>query len=373
MRSAFFLKCSVVLLLPVSLLAFWYGFSPTPDETPCERVASVARSIINDFSLEPREFHDIARSTAEFSRRDRTGYWQDAFALGARGELFPKHSLLSAIVASPFYGIFGEFGFWFFQQVVSLLLLYYSYQIITQIVGRDMALCSVLVITLGTQTVIGLHTYFFNHDLLAVALIVSGLWFLRVRPCLGGFLAGLSVFTRPAHLLLLPFVLLAWQRKNLRGHFDSLLGAALALGLYAIANYFMFGDPLTSSYQRLPNFNEHGEMVILPHPMGFDLQTLLSDWGAKLWSTKNGLLLYNPCFLALPFVLPSLLTHPQRRFLLITLIGSVVYILYIFSYPDWIHSHFGNRFLFPSIYLYLFSFMAFVATRCMPRSDSQRS
>lgn len=333
------------------------GIEVTPSDSPAGRVAEVTRSLVERGSLEPETFRAIARQAAESSRALGRPSWQDAFTLGRHGELFPKHALLSAILVVPFFAVFGEAGFWIFQQLAAMLLIFYTFRLASYICDDKVGALALVVITLGTQTVFGLYTYTFSYDLHAALLVIMGLYYLRTRPLWGGLLVGLSVFMRPSHVLLLPFLLYSWRGEGASQRRDGLLGTAAALGLYGFVNHLMYGSPWLTPYQRLPGFDAQGQMLLMPHEVGFSLQTLCHDWGDKLFSSKVGLILFNPVVILVPFCFIVIGWHKERRFLALTLSASLFYALYVFSYSAWPWSHLGNRYLMPSIYLSLLSLM----------------
>jgi len=122
-------------------------------------------------------------------------------------------------------------------------------------------------------------------------------------------------------------------------------------------NDLMWGSPFLTAYHRVVAFSARGEPFIENHPRGFSLDVLLTDWWRKLLGARVGLLIFNPALCAFPWVCASARRSDHKWFAFSTLAGSVVYGLYMFSYEQWDNSYVGNRFLLPSVHLYVLSFI----------------
>jgi len=344
-----FLLVSLAVLLLSSAYFHRLGYQVLPQEAPPARNAEVARSIWRTHSLEAPEFHVFEQELRRLSRDTQREYRQDVFSLGRHGELFPKHSPLSGVVGAPFYGLFGDSGFWILQQVVALLLFYSTFRITT--------------ITLLTQTLIGFFCYMFSYDLHGLFLLICGLHVMHSRPRWGSALAALSIFVRPSYVVLLPFLLSAWHGlpERVGRPRDLLVGTGAVLCLYFAANDLMWGSPFATAYHRMVAFSPQGEPFIEQHP-GFSLDVLVADWWRKLFGARVGLLPFNPALFAFPWVCAWASRSEHKWFAFSTLTGSVVYGLYMFSYQWWDVSFLGNRLLLPSIYLYLLNFIPWCCT-----------
>jgi hypothetical protein len=357
-QSLFFLGAVSLLLVAITLIASYRGL-PFLTEGPSRRIAEAARALWNTGSLQAPEFKKIDREAKQYSKKTASKVWQDAFALGKSGELYPKHSIISVVLTAPFYALFGDWGFLLFNNLTILLLLCFSYRINSYICKRDPAILTLIVVFIFTQLLF--YIYSFSYDVLGAAFIVIGIYYIRCHPFLGALIAGFSIFVRPSHLITYPFLLFVWSSKTTwqkRGAF-TLFGFSLALALYGLSNYLLWGDFFSTAYHRLPEYN-NGNMILNQHPVGFGVSELLQNWDDKLFSLKNGLLTYNSIFFFFPLVFASSLQHKHRHFLLLMLCLSSVYTLYIFSYEHWSCTAFGNRFLYPAIFAYLFTFIAFI-------------
>jgi hypothetical protein len=166
---------------------------------------------------------------------------------------------------------------------------------------------------------------------------------------------GLSLFVRPSNLILtIPLAIGGTRNESKREVVRSIMGLSLILVAWGAVNGILWGSPLHTSYSRLPLFIA-GSEHIQGHPLGFNVEVLLSDWRNKLFS-DHGLLPFNLSILALPWVVASMIKKFDR-FKLVCLSTALVYTGYIFSYPMWSSSINGNRFLLPAIHLYLIFFI----------------
>ena len=368
-RSVEFLGASLAVLLLSSACFHVLGFQVLPPEAPPARNAEVARSVWKTFSLQAPEFRVFKDELSRLSRDSHHGYHQDVFSLGRRGELFPKHSPLSGVVAAPFYGLFGDSGFWILQQILALLLFYSTLRIASLVGECESGLVTLTALAILSETLVGLHCYQFSYDLHGVVLVVCGLHLMYSRPLWGSALATLSVFVRPSYVLLLPFLLTAWRDlpecgARLR---TALVGAGLVLGLYCAVNDLMWGSPFATAYHRVAAFSPEGTLFIEDHPRGFNLNALLSDWPRKLFGTRVGLVTFNPALLAFPWVCAWASRSDNKWFAFSTTAGSLAYGVYMFSYRDWDISFIGNRFLLPSVYLYILNFIPWCSDRLRSR------
>ena len=346
-----FLLSVIVALLVLVRGAIWYrGMAFIPDG-PSATVAEAARSLWVSETLEAPLFSSVRQTLAQKSIEDGLTYWQDVFALGAHGELFPKHSLFSVVVGALWYGIFGEFGFWLFQAVSLAILTYALNSTAYHLSGRPNTWATLLIVSVGTPLLVS--SSFFSYDIHACMLITLGLSLARTRPGLGSFAMTLAVFVRPSSLLLSTPLLLAWENSpyDQRRITSLFLGAAIAMSAFLLSNWVLWGSPILTAYSRIPVV--HGsELLLAPHPVGFDLSVLTADWDSKLFHSSYGALAFNLSFVALPYLIYSSFQVGSIRTIRIILGVATFYILYCFSYPHWASSQNGNRLLLPAVCLY---------------------
>ncbi len=321
-------------------------------EGPERVVAEVTRSLFNSASLTPNYFYDVYEKARALSESTQSIVWQDVFAIDQYGQLRPKHSPLSALMAVPFYAVFGDLGFGIFQQLVFFVLMYSTYSLVLWTTRKPLPWSTLLSVLLLSQS--GFYVRSFSYDLHGAALLIGGLYLWSLRPCLGATVMGLSLFVRPSFaFLIFPMVLLL-SVIDLKRLASTCIGILIAILLFGSYNYYLWGSPFLTAYSRLPEF-ANGVVRLMPHPVGFDLNVLLTRWDEKLFSSR-GLLPYNLCFLALPLVVVSLIRNYDPFRLGCFLVG-VGYATYIFSYSMWDVTNSGNRFLLPVVYLYMLCFI----------------
>ena len=370
----------MVLLLSGGLFHL-LGYQVLPPDAPPARNAEVARSVWKTRSLQPPEFVVFKENLSRLSRERRVGHYQDVFSLGKGGELYPKHSVISAVIGAPWYGLFGDSGFWILQQALALLLFYSTYRITSLMAGRDTGAATLLSVCLLTETVIGFFCYVFSYDLHGVVLLICGLHLMYSRPLWGSMLATSSTFVRPSYVLILPFLLCGWSGMPGRtARFrDIVLGAGCMICLYLLVNEFMWGGPFVTAYHRIAAFGPDGDVYIEQLPKGLNMGVFLSDWCQKLFSARVGLLTFNPALIAFPWVCARVWRSEHRWFALTTLTASVLHGLYMFSYEQWHTSFIGNRLLLPSVYLYILNFIPWCSDLLgsvrgrMPRQQAGRA
>ncbi|MDZ4784906.1 MAG: hypothetical protein SGJ02_02405 [bacterium] len=348
---------SILATLTVSLCSYLKKLPILP-EGPAVQIAAVTRSLWEEGTLHPEHFSKIYVKAAELSRVNSTVVWQDVFAIDKHGELIQKHSLFSAIAAVPFYAIFGNFGFWLFQLLFTLLLLLSTYKIVEELNQSGLPWSTFVATTLLSQTLF--YSYDFSYELHGCALIMAGLWISLSHPFWGGILLGLSVFVSPANILLaLPLAFLKVKSsKSTASIILSLLGLGIISILFLITNYLLWGNPFSTAYSNLLSFH-NGEAIYSAHPIGFNLEVFKSNWPEKIFSSE-GILPYNLSFIALPFAIKASWQHVERSFLLRCFLVGLAFNLYIFSYPMWATTFYGNRYIFTGIYLYLLSLIVWL-------------
>lgn len=327
---------------------------------PSRYVALTAESIWNDGRLEQdwlyRDFNErLARSRTQSKFVD-----QDEFARGARGELLPKHCALMALLAAPFYGLFGRVGLYLFNSLLVILILGAYCKIAARFSAEARLLALPFLLT-GTQLLV--HTYGFHYDLLGTVFVVGGAALVPVHPLWAGLLWGISPLVRITNgAVAIPLgvgAFLEWSSDPVDRRArvsDLLLGGIAGLGLFGFMNTIMWGGPLTTAYHRIPVF-DRGRVIEnydwFRH--SFSVTELTRDWGEKLFGDANGILFWNPLLLVtVPMALwfcfygRRLYGHSYTR-IASALGAALVNLLLTFSYDNWRYSVLGNRFAFPAI------------------------
>ena len=351
-----FLTALLICSLTFSLTLYLRGDPITPPG-PSFAIASSTKAIWENGSLTSHHAQAVFDAAQALSKSMQSDVWQDVFAQDARGNLVPKHSVISSFIAAPFYGLFGEIGFWVCQQFFFFVLSYCFYRCVTTLSGASAPLTSLLALGLLSPAIAASYT--FVYDLHGLTFIVAGLLLSRTHPFLGGLVLGCSVFVRPSNLLVIVPLLFAWtDPKHLGGVIKGGLGVLCALGALCLYNVLLWGDPFTTAYSYLPLFSR-GDVVIQRHPLGFDHHEFTRDWQGKLFGPE-GLFSRYGTLATIPCAIWMALRSSRRIFYGSCLIAAALNTAYVFSYSMWDPGVSPHRFFLPSIVLCLIPFTVFV-------------
>lgn len=322
-------------------------------EGPYQQVTQTAKYLWENHSLNRPDFQEMyERFSAENKRQPGLIFYQDIFSLGGDGKLYPKHPIIISFLAAPFYGLFGEFGFWLFNQCSLFFLLASAFAITCRLSSRRGAVGVMILLCFGTA-LLG-HSYTFSFDLLGACFVVAGCSLMRTWPVLGGVVSALSVYIRVTNILYFPFLVFIWSDSSESVFCASMsrriVGFLLGLVGLLLLNWYLWGSPLTTPYHRMVFFRD-GEPLIGPYYHELGWTYFQSQWGKKLFDTRCGVLLFNPALLLLPLLARRIWKHPARRELSLALTAALVNSLLIFSYSNWSASTLGNRFLLPAVVL----------------------
>ena len=265
------------LLFPCILaaVALWRGLPLLP-EGPSYQIARQSISLWETGSVVPATHMEIYNHLKTLTRENHSFAWQDIFAVRPDGSLFPKHTPILSILASPFFGIFGTAGFWILNQCFLFALTFSMYRITSRLYGPVQTIPFLALLYTGTQLLF--FSYGISPDLFGVFLVICGLDLLHHRPLWGGLMLGLSLFVRPLYIVMIPFLTVAWSKDYLRSQLlDAIAGTAAAICIYMAWNWAIWGGPFTTVYDRFCSF-ENGEVVYLKGSMIFDWKILASNW-----------------------------------------------------------------------------------------------
>jgi hypothetical protein len=341
---------SLILILQLTLNLMFYsqslGFLATG---PNHEIAHGTKTIVETGKLESAEHRKSFDYLQTLSKDSGNSYWQDMFALSKDNKLIPAHSLFTSVVLIPFYFIFGNFGFWIFNQICFLSSICALFSIFKFYTNSLPSLFHVFVIFLTPLT---FHIYSLSYDLFGTALIISGIA-LGLKNChiLTGILVGLAVFIRPSNALY-AVLLLPLNKVMFKNRLQRLLAFSLILLSYFYVNYYFFGSAFISSRERMPYFDGSAITFYTPE---LKLSTFTANWQNKLFSPHAGLITYAPSLLMVPIVyLIAIFNKRKNKHLSqimfmhnLTLLTFVIQAIIIFSFHCWSCSNFGNRYLMP--------------------------
>jgi len=264
-------------------------------------------------------------------------------ARGRRGEFYPKHPILLAVVALPFYVVAGDIGLLAFNlaQLAALVLVIWIGA--RRYASNEIALAIVLWYAFGTM--LRPVAYNFAPDVLSTLLVTGAIVALLYGRSVGaGALLGLSLWAKWTNAIFVP-VVLAWLlgRRDWRSLVRLGAGAAApVLGLLAL-NWHMFGSPFVTPYDRVL-IVENRRWVLEPSHRTFFTVPFWSGLWTQLTDRRAGLL-----FAAPPVVLaaPGLVAIFRRARAEALLIGAacVAQLVMFAKYDQWNVSSYGPRFL----------------------------
>lgn len=269
----------------------------------------------------------------------------DAFSnisYGSSGEWWPKHSYLMPVTALPFYWLFGVPGTLAFNVLMMVVMLVLAYQLARRFVTPGLAAGAAFLTAVAGPFLE--YSYNFSHDGFYTALFLgSVLATLHGRPRTGGILYGLCVWAKITNLLLAPVLLAAllhdrteWRDRLAR----FAAAAAVPLACFALANWYMFGAPWLTSYQRVLVVSG-GELTTASHTSLFTV-TLGKGLKTLLFGEMGLVTRYPLSLLGLLGFVP-LLAERRDRWLGASI--AAVLVLFVLFFARF--QHYQERFLFP--------------------------
>lgn len=331
----------LVLQMVVSLVFYLKGLTSIP-EGPILRMAEASRSVWSEYSLSSPRYLELHNFLMQKSRSDCQRYWQDVYSLAVSGQFYSMHCPLLSILAAPFYGLFGDFGFWLFAQIMTALIVISLLRLARRFSGK-LLLAHVLLIGVGTPIL--LYAPYFSHDLFGTMLIICGVDLLTVWPIWGALCLGTAVFVRPSHIMFLPLLAFAYSgEKRSRVSQDIFLGAFLPVAIFFYFNHAFWGSVLTTTYARMPNYH-CGEIGYYQAIMRLDI--FLSDWWAKLFGSPYGFLTFSPGLFLVPWAFIKSWSTREFWYWIVLLATCLAQIVLTFSFDGWAVSDAGSRYLLP--------------------------
>ena len=276
----------------------------------------------------------------------------EEIALDGNGRFVPKHNIVLAILSLPLIALWGKEGAVIFNLLQLLLCLHaLNLWIAAYSSAKAAAMATFLV---GVASFAPHYVYNFSQDITASTFLLGAFILLDRRsdrasgPLLAGILFGIACVAKFPYLVVLPALLFLLPAKPSRWVYFG-AGFAGPVALLLGYNTAMFGHALITSYDRIAIFAA-GAWHVDTHRNDFSLEIFRHGLVGQLFDREHGLLWTSP------ITIPSLLGFGyllRRRWRLGMALGSTVLLLYGFfaAYRFWNTSHYGNRFLFPVIFL----------------------
>jgi hypothetical protein len=288
----------------------------------------------------------------------------DAFSnisLGRNGEWWPKHGYLMPIASLPFYWVFGVPGTLIFNVLTVTGVLVLGYALARRFAGPGVAAAAASVV--GLVGPHGEYAYNYSNDgfytLFVLGAFLSALEALspadatdadkeRRYRLLAGFLFGVAIWVKITNALFAPLLAViildgAWRepRVALRRLLETAVGGAVPLALYGAMNWYMFGSPFVTSYQRVL-IVKGGELGVASHTALFTtpLKKGLED---LLFTEGRGLLTrYAPLTVFWLGLIPMVRRRETRVFAGALVVTAVSFALFFCRFK-----YYHERFLFP--------------------------
>ena len=286
-------------------------------------------------------------------------------AVGQEG-FVPKHPILMPLVSMPLYIIGGTPGLLVFNIFDCMILIVLIFKL--NRLFHNHLVAFITTVLYATGTLLFEYVYGYSSDVFSTVLLLGSLYLvLRNRFYLGAALLGLSIFAKLPNAPLAGVILLyagfkIFRDERLEGiigenirHKLMVVTTTTAIFLFALlpfayTNYYLFGSPFVTGYQRTAEAGADGQIILVNHTDKFN-QPLFTGIYRSLFDPRNGVLPTNPVFiLALLGVFWVNKMRPRDQAYLILLICLTQFLLFA-RYDEWYMSEFSNRFLITFIAL----------------------
>ena len=260
---------------------------PEPWGADAPAYCRIARTVIEDRTLVLPAPERIDRDL----QQKLTDLWGTPYALGARGELYPKHPWAFALLLVPGTWIAGTAGAVVTAILLGAALLGFATWRAARVLGPLPAAVAGAALFLLVPAVrfvcLGI-----NVDVaIALAAFAAAAAAADGRPLLAGLVGGVSLLLRPTMpLLLAPAVLLVLRSPAPRARLRAAAGFVPGALLLLATNAYLWGSPFSTSYGRAAVVTEAG-IRVEAHSARFSgnalegLAVLLADLDAGLLFT----------------------------------------------------------------------------------------
>ncbi|HXU03831.1 MAG TPA: glycosyltransferase family 87 protein [Polyangia bacterium] len=264
-------------------------------------------------------------------------------AMGRNGAFYPKHPILLAVAALPFYVVAGDFGLLAFNllQLCALVLVMW---LGARRYAPD-AVAFPLMLWFAFGTLLRPVAYNFAPDVLSTLLVAGAIVALLYKRSLtAGVLLGLSLWAKWTNAV---FFLVVAAALLVQRDWRSLLRFACAAAVPVVGllglNWHMFGSPFVTPYDRVM-IVERSRWVVEPsHRTFFTIPFWRGLW-TQLTDARMGLFVAAPPVL---IALPGLVAVFRRARADAILVGAAcaAQLAMFAKYEQWNVSSYGPRFL----------------------------
>lgn len=313
---------------------------------------NVNATLVESASFEQSEFCASWYDGKQGWNRNLDASWSN-LALGRDDRRYPKHPVLLPLLSTPLFWAFGVFGNLVFNLLAFAFAGLFAFELARRYAPPLPSAFAAIAFLLATG--IREYAYDYHVDVLLLALFLAGVVALgRGRGVLGGVLLAACVTLKPTVLVWVPALVLFVEPRpsdapknerrsavgSSRGKvlLRAVLGGAMVLTIFALANTYFFGRPWWAGYNRVLVLVA-GEPQIADVSGSFDVpwDRGLSD----LWRGPFGI--RDRLTLAL-YALPALALLRHRPRLVVAALYAIVAGIVVFAHYRW----YADRFLWPA-------------------------
>jgi len=264
-------------------------------------------------------------------------------ARGRHGQIYPKHPILLAVAALPFYAVAGDVGLLVFNlaQLGALVLVMW---IGARRYAPD-AVALLVVLWYAFGTLLRPVAYNFAPDVLSTLLVAGGIVaLLHGRAAGAGVLLGLALWAKWTNAVFAPIALAAIAaRRDWRALARFCAGAAAPLAGLLALNWHMFGSPLVTPYDRVL-IEQNRRWALEPSHRTFFTVPFWTGLWTQLSDRRDGLVAAAPPVL---LAVPGLAVMFRRARADALLVGAacLAQLATFAKYEQWNVSSYGPRFL----------------------------
>ncbi len=213
--------------------------------------ATMNRSLL-DGTLQQRDYQPVSWYEDKLGWNHHMDPGWSNVSLGGDGKTwYPKHPTLMPIVATVFFVPLGYAGLLLFNLLALVIGLTGAYRLSSRYVDRSVAMAVTL--ALASLPMFTRNAYAYSNDVFYGALVVWGYeWFFAGRIRLAGLLLGMSIWAKATNAVIgLPLGVGLLAQRRWRDAAWLAAMTALPVSIHLAMNAWMFGSPLTSSYNRV--------------------------------------------------------------------------------------------------------------------------
>lgn len=212
--------------------------------------ATMNRSLLEG-TLDQRRFQPMSWYEKPMGwNRDLDAAWSN-ISLGSNGTYYPKHPILLPILSTPLFWLLGMNGLLLFNVLAMVTALWFAFAIASRFAAPPIAGITTMVLALSP--LFTKQAYAYSNDVMYAALVVGAVhqW-LGARFGSSGLLFGMAIFAKVSNgVFAIPLGVTLLLQRRWRPALQMAAFAALPISINLLANWRMFGHPLTTAYHRI--------------------------------------------------------------------------------------------------------------------------